>query len=108
MDWSALPISDVPIDRLVWPCHDLDPAHTHPLPDAAVTQGPICVEELVEGSFFVHDGRHRAIRAQLGGETSIAARVLRSPVLDSPDLGTDGALSEAASSRRGTSAAVRL
>ncbi len=76
MDWSSLPVIDVPIDRLVWPCHDLDPAHIHPLPEAVVTQGPICVEELIEGSLFIHDGRHRAARARLRGEATITARVL--------------------------------
>jgi hypothetical protein len=77
MDWSALPVEDVPLDDLVWPCHDLDPAHIHPAPDTIVTQGPIHVEELIEGSLFIHDGRHRAARARLRGDARIEARVAR-------------------------------
>ena len=76
MDWSTLPIEDVPLDRLVWPCHDIDPAHVHAHPGVTLSSGPIHVQELVDGALFVMDGRHRAIRAQLAGATHLPARVL--------------------------------
>lgn len=77
MDWAALPIENVPLGRLVWPCHDIDPAHLHPAPDQHVSSGPIHVQALVDGSWFVHDGRHRALRAQLAGATHLPAHVFR-------------------------------
>lgn len=75
VDWGNLPVRAIPVDRCVYPCHDLDPAHHHPVVGALVRQGPIHVQELVDGSFFVHDGRHRLIRATHLGETTIPARV---------------------------------
>lgn len=75
MDWAALPIQHIPLDTLVWPCHDIDPAHTHPAPDAELSAGPIRVQRLLDGSHFIHDGRHRAIRAQLDGAATIPAYV---------------------------------
>lgn len=82
--WAALPVETVPVDRLVWPCHDIDPAHTHSVSDRPVAEGPIHVEQLMDGSLFVHDGRHRAIRATLRGDRSILARVAR-PIAGRPD-----------------------
>lgn len=76
MRWTDLPVTPVPIADLVWPCHDIDPAHTHPEPGAAVSDGPIHVERLATGHLFIHDGRHRAIRARLAGHRVIDARVL--------------------------------
>lgn len=76
MDWSALPLRRVPLWQLVWPCHDIDPAHIHPAPDLSVSTGPIHVQELIDGSLFIHDGRHRAARARLRGEATIDAFVL--------------------------------
>lgn len=63
---------------LVYPCHDIDPHHVHPAPDAPVSSGPIHVERLTGGAgdLFIHDGRHRAIRAKLAGLETIPARVL--------------------------------
>lgn len=74
--WPAIPIVDAPIDRLVWPCHDISPDHLHPLPGQPLTTGPIHLEQLADGSLFIHDGRHRAIRARLAGEQAISARIL--------------------------------
>lgn len=76
-DWSTLPISMVEVARCVFPCHDLDPAHHHPDDGRTLTAGPIRLERLVDGSLFVHDGRHRLIRAEAAGERLIAARVWR-------------------------------
>lgn len=75
-DWPALPISPIPIDRLVWPCHDINPDHLHEVGDVPLSTGPIHVERLTDGSYFIHDGRHRAIRAQQTGAATIHAHVL--------------------------------
>lgn len=77
MDWSSLPLEDVPLERLVWPCHDISPDHVHALPGVELSAGPIHVQALVDGSWFIHDGRHRALRAALAGLTHLPARVLR-------------------------------
>lgn len=75
-DWERLPLADVPVNRLVWPCHDIDPAHVHPGPATVTSAGPIHVELLADGHWFIHDGRHRAIRAHLAGQATITARTL--------------------------------
>lgn len=76
INWQELPVTMVPLDQLVQPCHDIDPAHIHPAPGQPVSTGPIHVEALVDGSYFIHDGRHRAARARLDGLAVIAARVV--------------------------------
>jgi len=74
MDWTSLPIQPVPVERIVFPCHDLDPDHVHGIaPD--LTTGPIHLQQLLDGDYFVHDGRHRTLRARLRGDTHIEARV---------------------------------
>jgi hypothetical protein len=77
-DWDALPVTEVPVALLVYPCHDIDPGHIHPAPDFPVSSGPIHVERLTggQGDLFIHDGRHRAIRAIRSGQRTIPARVL--------------------------------
>ena len=75
MDWHALPTTPVPLNQVVFPCHDLDPAHVHPVSDLVLSTGPIHVQALLDGSFFIHDGRHRALRAQHDGRTHIDARI---------------------------------
>jgi hypothetical protein len=77
MDWTNRPVTAVPLHLLVWPCHDIDPGHVHPQPGTVTSTGPIHVEQLIDGHYFIHDGRHRAIRAGLNGEATIPARVLR-------------------------------
>lgn len=44
------------------------------LPDAE--SGPIVVSVLSDGNYFVHNGRHRVIRARLDGEQMILAESL--------------------------------
>lgn len=72
-DWAALPARIINVNDLVWPCHDIDPDHLHAdTPDL----GPLHVERLADGSLFVHDGRHRAIRAINAGHISVLAKVI--------------------------------
>lgn len=77
LGWSLLPVRAVRIVALVWPDHDLDEAHLgaefHPRDGE-----PIHVEALTgdPGRYFVHDGRHRAIRARNRGQDIIPARVI--------------------------------
>ena len=73
--WHWVPTVTVPVDMLTWPCHDLDPGHMHE-DGQDLTDGPILVERLVSGHYFIHDGRHRAIRAQRAGEPFIKAKVI--------------------------------
>jgi hypothetical protein len=75
MDWAALPIQHIPLDRIVFPCHDLDPDHVHAIDGLALSSGPIHLEQLLDGSLFVHDGRHRVLRAQHAGDATIPARI---------------------------------
>ncbi len=75
---AGMTLRPVPVARLTWPCHDLDPSHHHPEADSdlVLETGPLRVEELADGSLFVHDGRHRAIRAQARGDDFVLAYVL--------------------------------
>lgn len=74
-DWHTEPLALIPLDRIVFPCHDLDPGHVHGTTTDPLTVGPIHVEQLLDGSYFVHDGRHRTLRAQAAGHASIWARI---------------------------------
>lgn len=74
-DWTALPIQQAPLHRIVFPCHDIHPEHIHPDDGVTVNTGPIHLEQLLDGSLFVHDGRHRYHRAAHRGDTHIAARI---------------------------------
>lgn len=74
-NWHEHPIQPLPINRLVWPCHDINPDHVHPHDGRQLTTGPIHVQQLLDGSLYIHDGRHRAIRAQLRGDTHIDGRI---------------------------------
>jgi hypothetical protein len=74
-DWQRLPLALIPLDRVVFPCHDLDPEHVHSATTGPVSVGPIHVERLLDGDYFVHDGRHRTLRARTLGHASIWARV---------------------------------
>ena len=73
--WHTLPIQSAPLDRIVYPCHDINPLHLHEDTGLPLTAGPIHLERLLDGSLFVHDGRHRAIRALTRGDTTIPARI---------------------------------
>jgi hypothetical protein len=75
VDWSVLPVTEVATASCVYPVHDLDPAHYYPTGATKPSSGPIHVQRLVDGSLFVHDGRHRLIRAILAHQATIEARV---------------------------------
>jgi hypothetical protein len=74
IDWEPVPVTEVPVHLLVWPCHHIDPAHLHA--DVGTRTGPIHCEELLDGSLFIHDGRHRTIRAMRQGRVTIEAKVI--------------------------------
>lgn len=77
IDWNAIPPRAVRVAALVWPDHDLDPDHLQPGRHPRDGE-PIRVEALRgdPGRYFVHDGRHRAIRARNRGQDLMAAHVL--------------------------------
>jgi hypothetical protein len=74
-NWSDYPIQHVALTRIVFPCHDIHVEHIHPDDGVTVTTGPIHLEQLIDGSLFVHDGRHRYHRAAARGDTHITARI---------------------------------
>jgi hypothetical protein len=77
--WQHLEPELVPLARIVFPCHDLDPAHVHGPVQNDRLDRPVLLEQLLDGDLFVHDGRHRVLRARAAGQTEIAARVHRHP-----------------------------
>lgn len=75
MDWRELPVRFVPVAALVWPDHDI---HADELVSPHPRDGePVCVEALRAdpGRFFIHDGRHRVLRAIGRGDAMVAAHV---------------------------------
>lgn len=74
-DWHTRPLALIPLGLIVFPCHDLDPHHVHPHDDRPLTSGPIHVEQLLDGHYYVHDGRHRTLRAIHNGHQHIWARI---------------------------------
>ena len=73
-EWDALPTVPVPVGELVFTLQNIDPASIWPLCGARATE-PIRVERLNTGQYFIHNGRHRAIRAQLEHKLTIEAKV---------------------------------
>jgi hypothetical protein len=45
----------------------LSPAHLFPAEHTICEDGPIVVSRLNDGNVFVHNGRHRVLRARLAG-----------------------------------------
>lgn len=45
----------------------LSPRHLYPAPGLEVERGPIVVSRLDDGQLYVHNGRHRVLRARLAG-----------------------------------------
>jgi hypothetical protein len=74
--WVALPTTEIPIDRLVWDQKGISYPHIRALAHNPNPE-PIRVERLYDGRYFIHNGRHRAHRAMLDGETMIQAKVRR-------------------------------
>lgn len=64
---------EVQLKDCCWTIHDLFIEHVFPGPDTQVTTGPIVVDLMNDGRWFVEDGRHRVIRALLRGETTYHA-----------------------------------
>lgn len=62
-------VFQVELAKCRWTMQGLDMTHLWPAPDMRVTEGPLLVSLMNDGNHFVHDGRHRAIRALLRGET---------------------------------------
>lgn len=78
MDFTALPLRLVSLRDLRWPDHhiskdDLSEPHLR----REIDDEPVWVEQLISGQhFFVHDGRHRILRALARGEYEIRAHAL--------------------------------
>jgi len=47
--------------------------HLFPAEATVCETGPIVVSRMNDNNWFVHNGRHRCIRALLNGETTISA-----------------------------------
>lgn len=62
-------VFQVELAKCRWTMQGIDMAHLWPAPGMAVSEGPLLVSLMNDGNHFVHDGRHRAIRALLRGET---------------------------------------
>lgn len=75
IDWDSLPLEELPIDKLVIDENGIQPEHVFPTAGVVLSSGPIHVEALLDGRAFVHNGRHRMLRALHGGETTISARI---------------------------------
>lgn len=57
----------VPVQQCRFTLQALSPAHIYPGAHTVLECGPIVVSRLDDGGFFVHNGRHRVIRARLAG-----------------------------------------
>jgi hypothetical protein len=66
----------VPLNRCRWTVQHIDPRHVFPTPDLLLSSGPIVVSAMNDGNWFVHNGRHRCMRALLAGYTEIEAEEL--------------------------------
>jgi hypothetical protein len=59
----------VELSKCRWTTQGIDPTHIFPDPSMEVNEGPILVSLMNDQNYFVHDGRHRCIRALLRGDT---------------------------------------
>lgn len=66
----------VELSKCRWTVQSIDPTHIFPNPSQELTEGPILVSYMNDKNYFVHDGRHRCIRALLRGELIIDAEWL--------------------------------
>lgn len=56
-----------------WTLQEISLAHIFPSTGTIMETGPIVVSRMNDGNYFVHNGRHRCIRALLSGLTTIFA-----------------------------------
>jgi hypothetical protein len=61
------------VDKCRFTLQALSAAHLFPAPHTPVEDGPIVVSRLDDGQLFVHNGRHRVIRARLNGTLELDA-----------------------------------
>lgn len=67
----------VPITRLRYTLQGIDPRHLEPEQHGITpTEGPLLISLLDSGDYYVHDGRHRTIRARHAGITHLDAELL--------------------------------
>lgn len=77
IDFTRLPTRLVPLRDLRWGDNGINKDHlSEPHIRREIDDVPISVEMLVSGHGFVHDGRHRVIRALARGEHEIEAYIL--------------------------------
>lgn len=82
-------LAEIPLHKIVFHCAHLDPEHVHVTdPNLELSSGPIEVEALLQGEFYVHNGRHRVLRAREAGEAWIEAVVMNQVDEDEPTPAT--------------------
>lgn len=77
--FGPLPEEEIPVNqKIVWADNGnpLSFRHIRDLLDHP-DKSPIWVEQVISGHYFVHNGRHRVMRAFLDGRETINAKVLR-------------------------------
>ncbi len=66
----------VPVEQCRFTLQAISVPHLFEVPDLPRDEGPILVSRMDNGEFFVHNGRHRVIRARLAGDRWIDATSL--------------------------------
>lgn len=77
--WAGITPEPITVDqKIVWAdmSHPISYRHIRDMIEHPNNE-PIRVEQLMSGHYFVHDGRHRVMRAFLDGKETINAKVLR-------------------------------
>jgi chorismate mutase len=64
---------EIPLADCRWTLQEMSMRHIFPAEATECEEGPIVVSRMNDNNWFVHNGRHRCIRALLNGETSILA-----------------------------------
>lgn len=64
----------IPLSACRFTLEALSTPHLFPTASTVCETGPISVSRLNDGNYFVHNGRHRVIRALMRGEEFIEAR----------------------------------
>lgn len=67
-DTDARPTFDVRVDQCRFTLQSLSAAHLYPAQHTPLDSGPIVVSRLDDGGLYVHNGRHRVLRARLAGQ----------------------------------------